>query len=243
LSVGSKRWLLKTMPAIRAICFDLDNTLWDVYPVIVRAEKLLYDYLSERYPSLSQTMTQDSVREMRERVARQHPEMSHDFTLMRKQGLREHAHAVGLPETVADEAFAVFYRARNEVELYDDVMPALQRLGRGRRLVSMSNGNADLEMIGLKGVFEFHVAAREAGALKPDQRIYRKMLSNLGLEPAEVLHVGDDPVADIEGARALGMTAVWVNRADEKWPSELLPPPHRVRNLTELAELVERSGI
>ena len=38
------------MPPIRAICFDLDNTLWDVFPVIMRAERAMYDFLAARYP-------------------------------------------------------------------------------------------------------------------------------------------------------------------------------------------------
>lgn len=227
------------MKHIRAICFDLDNTLWDVFPVIERAEKVTQAWLAERHPALIEKMTLESIRAMRDRIALEYPHMSHDFTFLRKQSLREHARLAGLPESVADEAFAVFYRARNEVVLYADVTPALNRMRLRRRLVSMTNGNADLEAIGLKAYFEFHIAARDAGALKPDARIFRATLERLGLDAAEVLHVGDDPSADIEGARAVGMTPVWVDRIGAVWPAELEPPAHRVRDLTELAELLE----
>src|SRR3954469_17966676 len=79
------------MPAIRAICFDLDNTLWDVWPVIHRAERAMYEFLKERYPRVVAEMTIEAMRAARERVALEHPQMQHDFTFLRKQSLRDHA--------------------------------------------------------------------------------------------------------------------------------------------------------
>jgi putative hydrolase of the HAD superfamily len=51
------------------------------------------------------------------------------------------------------------------------------------------------------------------------------------------LHVGDDAVADVEGARAAGITPVWINRSGEPWPRES-QPPLTIRSLAELVELV-----
>jgi putative hydrolase of the HAD superfamily len=74
--------------------------------------------------------------------------------------------------------------------------------------------------------------------LKPDPRIFALLLQRAGLEPERTLHVGDDVVADVEGARRAGVTPVWLNRAGEEWPAAALPPPLTVRTLTEFAELV-----
>jgi putative hydrolase of the HAD superfamily len=138
---------------------------------------------------------------------------------------------------MAEEAFAVLYRVRNEVTLYDDVLPALERL-RGRvRLFAASNGNADLAAIGLAHFFEHTLAAREVGALKPDPRIFALLLERAGVAPARALHVGDDSVADVEGARRAGVTPVWLNRAGENWPAQSSPAPLTVRTLAELADL------
>lgn len=225
------------MQSIRAICFDLDNTLWDVLPVLNRAQQLTHAFVSERYPQMLQFFTLEAANTMREEMTRRYPHMSHDFSFLRRQGLLEHTRLANLPDSVADEAFEVFIRARSELEPYPDVIPALERLQRSHRLISMSNGNANLAAIGLDRFFEFHIAARDAGALKPDARIYRKMLERAQLQPHEVLHVGDDPTADIEGARQVGMPCIWINRAEQQWPEELAPPTHRVTSLAELAGL------
>ena len=55
-----------------------------------------------------------------------------------------------------------------------------------------------------------------------------------GLAPDQALHVGDDPLADVEGARRAGIEAVWVNRREEPWPDGLEPPARTVRSLAEL---------
>jgi 2-haloalkanoic acid dehalogenase type II len=225
------------MREVQAIIFDLDDTLWDVGPVIVRAEHAMRAFLAERYPRVLERHTLESMRDLRARIALEHPAMRHDFTWLRRESLRRHAREAGYPDTLAEEAFAVFYRARNEVELYDDVVPALDRLHRRFRLFAASNGNADLAAIGLAGYFEYALAARDAGMLKPDPRIFTLLLGRAGLAPAQALHVGDDAVADVEGARRAGVTPVWVNRAGAEWPAPS-SPPLTVRTLTELADLL-----
>jgi putative hydrolase of the HAD superfamily len=105
------------------------------------------------------------------------------------------------------------------------------------RLFAVSNGNADLEAIGLARYFEHALAAREAGVLKPDPRIFTLLLERAGVAAERALHVGDDAVADVEGARRAGVTPVWRNRAGEPWPTAT-PPPLTVGSLTELPDLL-----
>lgn len=226
------------MRDVQAIIFDLDDTLWEVGPVIVRAEHAMLAFLADRYPRVLERHTLDSMRDVRARMAIEHPAKRHDFTWLRRESLRLHALEAGYAEALADEAFDVFYRARNEVTLYDDVLPALQRLHARFRLFAVSNGNADLAVIGLAGYFEHALAAREAGMLKPDPRIFALLLERAGLEPQRVLHVGDDVVADVEGARRAGVTPVWLNRHGKDWPAAGAPPPLAVRTLVELADLL-----
>ncbi len=227
------------MGLVRAIIFDLDNTLWDVHPVIVRAEHALRDYLAERYPRVTERHDLDSMRALRVRIAREHPRMRHDFTWLRLEALRLHARECDYPETMAEDAFAVFFRARNEVVLYDDVRPALERLVRTHRLFAISNGNADLAAIGLERYFEASLAAREAGMLKPDPRIFEILLERAGLRADEAAHVGDDPEADVEGARDAGVRPVWLNRDAAPWPLESSPPEVTITTLDHLPEAIE----
>jgi putative hydrolase of the HAD superfamily len=183
--------------------------------------------------------TLDSMRDVRARMALEHPAMRHDFTWLRLESLRHHAREAGYPDRLALEAFEVFYRTRNEVTLYDDVLPALEQLCVRFRLFAISNGNADLATIGLGRFFEHALAAREAGMLKPDPRIFALLLERTGLGTAEVVHVGDDAVADVEGARRAGLTPVWLNRRGMEWPAAGSPAPLTVRTLAELVRLFD----
>jgi FMN hydrolase / 5-amino-6-(5-phospho-D-ribitylamino)uracil phosphatase len=223
---------------VRAICFDLDNTLWDVWPVIVRAEQKVYDFLAQRYPRVVASMTLEMMRAAREQTAAAHPQMRHDFTFLRKQTLREHAKEFGYAEAMVEEAFDAFIQARNEVDLYPDVLPALDQLRARYRLFTASNGNADLGKIGIAHFFERTVAARHVGALKPDPAIFHKVIEGTDLQAHEVVYVGDDPLLDVEGARGAGMQAIWIDREGGEWPPQIAPASHTVRSLTELLELL-----
>ena len=223
---------------VRAICFDLDNTLWDVWPVIIRAEQKMYDFLAQRYPRVVASMTVEMMRTAREQTAAAYPQMAHDFTFLRKQTLRDHAREFGYAEAMAEEAFDAFIQARNEVDLYDDVVPALEQLRARYRLFTASNGNADLARIGLAHFFERTVAARHVGALKPDPAIFHKVIEGTDLQAGEVVYVGDDPHLDVAGARGAGMQAIWIDRQGVQWPAEIAPPTHTIRSLRELAELL-----
>jgi 2-haloalkanoic acid dehalogenase type II len=146
---------------------------------------------------------------------------------------------VGYDVSVAEEAFAVFFRARNAVTLYNDAAQALPELRARYRLFTLTNGNADLHAIGLNHYFEHRFAAREVGALKPDPQAFRHVLDAARLDPHQVLFVGDDPIADVQGARNVGMHTVWMNRNGSAWSSELGVPPKSIARLTELLPLLD----
>jgi FMN hydrolase / 5-amino-6-(5-phospho-D-ribitylamino)uracil phosphatase len=204
---------------IRAVAFDLDNTLWDVEPVLERAEECLATWLREHYPRL--TLSREDMRIAREQLARREPHNAHDVSYLRVAALAAHAREHGYDERIAADAFEVFLAARNAVEIFPDVAPALARLRRRYALASLSNGNADLARIGLGHVFTVSLNARQIGAAKPHRRCFEQLAQELAVEPAAIAYVGDDPQLDVAAARAAGLRTVWMNRRTRAWPPDL----------------------
>jgi len=221
---------------VRAVAFDLDNTLWDVAPVIERAEARLYEWLLQHCPRIPESLSIDDMRAARELLARQEPHNAHDFTYLRVTALARHARECGYAEEVAHRAFEVFFSARNELDLFADVRPAFQRLRSKYKLASFSNGNADLGRIGLAEFFTLSLNARQVGVGKPHPRCFERLASDLRLSPGEILYVGDDPVLDVEASRAAGMHTAWIDRFNQQWPQTVAAADLVITNCTQLAE-------
>jgi len=222
------------MNAPLVLSFDLDDTLWPVGPVIAAAESELLSWLRARYPRTVSGHDVESMRVLRAGVAERHPDRAHDMTFLRRRALRDLFAAAGHAESLADQAFEVFFAARNRVEFYDDALPSLIRLRSRYRLFALSNGNADLQRCGIADLFAGHVSASAAGAAKPDARIFARLADAAGVDAHRVLHIGDDPWADVAGAMQAGMQAVWLNRDAREWPKELAAPPRTISTLAEI---------
>ena len=223
---------------VHAIAFDLDNTLWDVEPVLERAEECLAAWLRQHCPRI--TLSRQEMRAAREQLARREPHNAHDVSYLRISTLAAHAREYGYDEGIAAEAFEVFLAARNEVQIFPDVAPALARLRRRYALASLSNGNADLARIGLGHVFAVSLNARQIGAAKPQRRCFERLAQELLLPAAEIAYVGDDPQLDVAAARAAGLRTVWMNRRAHPWPRELPFPDMTVSDCAQLAAVLCR---
>ena len=224
---------------VRAVAFDLDNTLWDIAPVIERAEARLHAWLHEHCPRIPERVSLADMRAAREALAREEPHNAHDFTYLRVTALARHARECGYEEEVAHRAFDVFFAARNELDLFADVRPALERLRTRYQLATFSNGNADLARVGLAEFFAVSLNARQVGVGKPHPLCFERIAADLRVAPGEIVYVGDDPVLDVEASRAAGLRSAWVNRFDQQWPDTLAPADFVVTNCTQLAELLD----
>ncbi|AIE86174.1 HAD family hydrolase [Fimbriimonas ginsengisoli] len=118
---------------------------------------------------------------------------------------------------------------------FPDTRPCLERLrNQGMRMAVVSNWDLSLsrvlESIDLLAYFERVIASLEEGPEKPDPALFRIALERLGVEPNEVVHVGDSPRDDIDGAQAAGIRALLLDRRAEK------SRPGVIRSLDELPE-------
>jgi FMN phosphatase YigB (HAD superfamily) len=148
---------------IRAITLDLDDTLWPIEPVMLHAEQSLDTWLKSNCPRAAETYPIPAMRELRDRIARENPHLAHDFTEQRRLSLQAALLPHGYDDTHVDSAFTAFYDARNQIECYPDSLAALERLAEKYPLVSITNGNADLERIGMAHFFRHTLTARGVG--------------------------------------------------------------------------------
>lgn len=224
---------------IRALTLDLDDTLWPIWPTIARAETALQDWLAARAPRAAVTFSDPARRlALRHRVMAEQPDLLHDLSALRLASIRL-ALADGNEDlSLAQPAFEVFFEARQQVVLFDDAEPALAALAKRFPLVALSNGNADVQRIGLGAYFKASVSAQGFGIAKPDPRIFRAAAQAAGVPPEAVLHVGDDAELDVLGGLAAGMQTVWVNREDKLWPHPQ-EPHETVTDLSELLALLD----
>lgn len=224
---------------LQAITLDLDDTLWPVAPVIRRADALMWDWLRERAPATHAARDPAALAALRAAVLAERPDQAHDLTWQRRETVRRALRAAGDDPALADPAFEVFFTARQAVALYEDALPALERLAARWPVVALSNGNADVQRVpGLGRLFAAAVSARELGVAKPDAAAFAAACRRAGADPARTLHVGDDPALDVDGALDAGLQAAWVRRAGlpsaERAPRGT--PQHVVDTLAALAD-------
>lgn len=231
------------MNDIRTITFDLDDTLWAIHPVIKRAEQHLYAWLGEHYPRITEMYELAEIRQIREQVIIESADRAHDLTYLRRVVLERIGSAAGYDTDFIDTAFDVFDEIRNDVDIFPEVIPALELLRDHFVLVAVTNGNANLEKIGIRHLFRDVVSAATVGVAKPARKIFDAAVRLGGANAAQTLHVGDHPAFDVNGARAAGLKTAWVNRSGEQWPGESAVPDIEVAHVGELASLlVNESG-
>jgi putative hydrolase of the HAD superfamily len=201
---------------IAALTLDLDDTLWPVMPTLLRAEAVLQDWLAAHAPATAAAFDVARLQRLRADVARRHPQWAHDLTALRRITLHEALAGSGDDPALAEPAFDVFFAARQQVQWYDDVRPALARLAARFPLLALSNGNAELAATGLAPYFVGAVNARGCGVAKPDPAIFEAGCAALRRPPSQVMHVGDDWRLDVIGARRAGLHSAWIRRIEAR---------------------------
>ena len=141
--------------------------------------------------------------------------------------------APSLSEIDRDKFFEIAYEHFAEPgvwELYSEVRDVLTQLQPRFQLAVISNFDGRLRLIlqhlGISRFFAHTFISSEIGADKPDPEIYRRALSEIGLKPNEVLHVGDDPKRDWKAASAAGLPTFRLDR-----------PNHSLRDLVTKLKL------
>ena len=225
----------------KAILFDLDDTLWPIAPVILQAEQSLHQWLGANAPGVSERFSIEHLRQARLALLATQPEFHLDLGALRRAGLLSAFEAAGEDLAKVEQAMIHFFAARNAVVPYDDVLPGLLRLKGRMKIGSVTNGNADLQAIGLAHHFTVSVAANELGCAKPDPAIFLAACERLGVAPQDAVYVGDDVLLDVKGAQQAGLRAVWLNRTSSaKHLEHGVVPDAICANFDELLDWLKR---
>lgn len=219
---------------IQAVSFDLDDTFWDCAPAIRQAELASYEWMSRHTPRITSRYSEASLSARRTAYYTSRPDLRGDVTAMRKASFVQLFEESGYPAALADEAFEVFYRARSKVTLYPGVQQLLEALRPRYRLAAITNGNADLALIGIDHHFHSVHRATLAYAAKPAVAMFDACLAGFDLPAAALLHVGDSPETDVAGAHNAGAHACWYNPLGQDWPDDRSAPRVAVSSLAEL---------
>ena len=205
------------------VSFDLDETLWAFMPMMDGSLQAAIAALEERHPAVAGRISVERLHDERRRVAE---EREGTYLELRLESFRRvlaahELHDPDLPAWMVDAWMA----ARPEtVRLHDDVEPELDALvASGRTLGAITNGNFPFAELAVARRFAFVVHAEQIGEMKPAAAPFRHAIDLCGGDPARWVHVGDGLDTDIAGAQAVGMKAVWINRAGIELPDGYTP--------------------
>ncbi len=219
----------RRLSTFKAISFDLDDTLYDNFPVITKAEQELQQFLVEQVPECS-ALGSDFWLQHRNVCLSNQPELCHDVTALRLACMQNGIQSLGYSEEQAKlktkQALDFFLSHRNNLQVPATVTKLLAQLAQKYPLVAISNGNVSIDDIGLREYFTHSFFAGAGNLQKPENDMFKQACNALNIEPKHLLHIGDCTHADIYGALSAGCQTIWVNNDQfglRKKPLKVLP--------------------
>jgi putative hydrolase of the HAD superfamily len=166
------------------------------------------------------------------------PAYSDDLFVQYTASIIEQMGGRGPAVTTAAREIYQQWASNHHFEMYDDVTPALARLAsRGLALGIISNSHRRLDEFrahfALQHWIRAAVSSAEHGLMKPHRSIFEVALAQVGVDADAAVMVGDSLKADVEGALAAGMRAVWLRRSGDA----PVAAPKGVPVIQSLAEL------
>jgi putative hydrolase of the HAD superfamily len=216
---------------IKAVLFDLDDTLYD-------REELDRRVVTEQYDDFQHELRSVRKNDFVTRVLQLDDQGYADRRSLYETVVAEWELAPDLIERFA-ENFWTSYDIK--CELPEDTRITLQTLQRkGIKLGVITNGGAErqqrkLDSLGISSWFDVILISEAEGVTKPDAEIFHRALTRCGVKPSEAIFVGDHPDTDIGGALQAGLRAVW--KVTPYWPC--LHDVPCIRRLSEILPMCD----
>ncbi len=228
------------------VLFDLDNTLCDYFGSSRLALTVAMEMVAERYP----VVDLDRLRRDYFRVQREAQDLAGGPTLFAGLERQERFAAAlaqhGVQDDTLSAALAALYEERlvAGLALFPEAQAVLDQLAPHFTLGLLTNGigsmqRRKLEVLNIAQYFRMTVISEEAGFAKPDPRIFQRALNLAGVSPEAAIFVGDTLDLDVAGARAAGVTAVWINRRGREADPAQPTPDHVIADLLGLLPLLD----
>ncbi|MFT4937814.1 MAG: HAD superfamily hydrolase (TIGR01549 family) [Paraglaciecola sp.] len=201
----------KLLP-IQAITFDLDDTLYDNLPYIIAAEKALTAFLHDHYPD-TQATDVAFWRQQKNKVLLANPEYKNDMGQLRRSTLQIGLSHLGYKGAellkATEDSFRHFYHQRSNFLVDESICSLISELAKILPVVAITNGNVDVNRIGVGQFFQASYQASLAHPMKPDSAMFNAASKFLNIPAANILHVGDNLAKDVAGAIAAGYQTAW----------------------------------
>ena len=204
------------MIPLRAVLFDVDFTLCRPGPELSPER---YARIASRHGATLDVSRYEDAREAAVLNLKRHPELLHDESIWHRF-TEEIFVGMGGPQEIASPCATEIeqgWEVSENFELFEDAIPVLEELRKaGLRIGVVSNGIRDLTEFAAHHRLDVDaiVDSRSHGRVKPHPTIFQAALDVLGVDASETVMVGDSLEEDVEGARALGMRAILIDRED-----------------------------
>lgn len=217
---------------VRAICFDLDDTLFE-YEEYARAG---LRSAADRLEALTGDRYQEELEAMyfQEGIT----EGTFDQFLARYE----------LPADLRADLIEAYHDASTQLSPYQEterVLSELQATYRTGLVTDGRGGHAKLRRLGIREYFDAVVVTPTIGTSKRETDPFEIVLSELSIPPEDAVYVGDDPRFDFRVPNELGMTTVRIRRGrqtDREPETELARPDHEITTLDHVTDCLSTAG-
>jgi len=192
---------------MKAVIFDLDNTLYNVEQYNCSAFKVIAEYLSKKYNLPEQEIYKRLVNLWSEKTS-MYPHLFDELLDLFNLG------------NELGNVIKIFNNYAGVLKPYPDVIPTLNELKkRDYKLGIITDGDVErqkrkLKLLGLDGFFDVIVFTKELGNPKPSAIPFQEAINELNINPQKSFYVGDNPLVDFEGAKKMKMKTVRILKGE-----------------------------
>jgi 2-haloacid dehalogenase len=230
------------MKTYAGFLLDADNTLFDYDAAETEA---LHETFQAFMPDVPVDRARESYRTINARYWAEFEKGAVALEELKTARFADLLSVLGRSADAREMGYSYLRRLSTKVMLLPHAREVIEELGRRARLCLITNGislvqRGRLAASGLAPSFTAVLVSEELGCAKPDLRFFAAACRALALPPSDVLCVGDNPVADVAGARAAGIDACWFAPHGRVWTGPGEAPLMVARDLRDIVHLAPR---